>query len=164
MNDLTNQIVKHIFDNLGLTDNRQVSLLQFLTDKTIQFSSDGKDEEISSSQIWACQTVINNVRFRMMSTSFPDIEETETIFISKLDNCPTYGCSLITGSNPSFLEGHIGCKMNEESWVPTTIFIQATFLAGMEQLKDISGSFAKCSDNTDLVDDLKSFIAFKENQ
>jgi hypothetical protein len=156
---LTNQIVKHVLDNVGITDEKQVSILQFLTDKTIQF--DVEDGELATAEVWACQTLVDNVRFRMMYSHL----DGDMIFVSKLDECPTYGCSLIIDNEITYnLDGFIGLKMNDQNWIPTTIFLQATFLAGMEQLKDLSGGYSKCSDHEDLLSDLKSFISFKENQ
>jgi hypothetical protein len=160
--ELTTAIVAHILCNLGILELRQVSILskEFLTDLHLQF----QDEELDrQTNIWACETTINNSKLKIMC-SYCDIDnkqETEAIVIIKLDNCPTYGCYYTCTEMGAW--SMLAFTIKDNVWIQTTTYIMATFLAGMETMRDLTVAYKKCKETNDLFKDLKNFIKYYES-
>lgn len=166
---LTDMIVQHIFSNLGvnrISNHLGASIMdkKFLTKHTIDFKdSHGRAEK---AKVWACQTVVNNSKFRIMFSNLEcdhsDYVEQDAVMVIKLDGCPTYGCSLIIWDSQDVNCGFIACQIKDNAWMQATTYIQATFLAGMEQLKDLSSGYDKCDNTEDLITNIKEYIIYRE--
>lgn len=164
--ELTDAIVKHILFNLGATtevfERNSITNTRFLTDHQIEF--DDEQGITEPAYIWACETTINHSKFRMMCVIF-DCQHTkdadkEVAVLVKLPDCPTYGI-MASNSSGYIDEAFIACEIKDKMWVKTTSYIQATFLAGMEQLKELSAAYEKCEKTDDLFLLLKEFIAYR---
>lgn len=168
--EITNAIVKHIFKNLGIFTEYPVAVSichdSFLLDKKITFQVDNCE---LFAPVWACQTSVENKTLNIICTSLAiDHEEhvnnTETFILVKLEGQPSYGCYLSSaGLGITVWDGFIAVELKTKSWIPTTTFLQATFLAGMEQLKDLSSKYDKSINIEELFTLLKSFIAYRES-
>jgi hypothetical protein len=168
MAEITNAIVKHIFKGLGLYGNVPVSILHptFKTDKLIDYT----DEEYREKQaeVFACQTSIENDQLNIICVSFPDSYDydTENFVIVKLGNSPAYGCylgSIKADGEMKASDGSIATEIRPGAWIPTTTFLQATFLAGMEQVKELTSKYEKAKNIEDLFKLLKEFITYQNN-
>ena len=163
---ITDAIVKHIFHNLGLFGKVPVSIAQeaFLTDKQISYSD---DEEEKQAEVFSCSTNVEGKKLSMISTSLIALSEdkldeiTDSFVVIKLEGQPAYGCYLMMTSSQ---DGFIAAEIKPKVWIPTTVFLQATFLAGMEQLKNLISRYEKPSDHDveNLFTLLKEFIGYHE--
>lgn len=161
--NLTNEILLHVFDNLGLVLPRQTSLKNdyFLTSAAIDLVEDDKDKHL---KIWGAQVPVAAGKFQMLLTEMKThSQEQEYFLVSQLDDCPMYGCYILLESpiqgriEPR--HGEILFSLKDNAWLPTDIFIQATFLAGMEQLKDLLTSWTPVTDHS-LLAPLKTFTDY----
>jgi hypothetical protein len=164
-NELTNAIVKHLFTGLGIYGEVPVSLRHqlFLTDQQIAF--DDEKGEAKMAPVWAGETKIENKKFSFIYTSlvmkdFP----TEDFLVVKLDDNPGYGCYAAADLEASDIleDGFIAVQLKSQSWIPANIYLQATFLAGMEQLKDLASRYEKSSKMEEMFGLLKDFITYRE--
>lgn len=156
--DLTNQIVKHIFSNLGILEERVATLISddFLTDLKIEYEN--INEKLSTANIWATEAIANGVKIQLMASAF-HMDNDEFAIVIEIENCPTYGCYLENCKNMNSL---IAFSVKNNAWIPTDIFTQATFLAGMEQLKDLTAEFSVCKNTKSLYEKLISFVNFRD--
>lgn len=152
---ITNAIVNHIFENLGVTLKNKVSIKNdsFLTNERIEYTDE--DNNSSETLVWGCETTIESSKFIILLTEFPD---NEYFLITKLENCPTYGCHLNPGGDCI-----VGFALNPNNWLKANVAIQANFLAGMENLKDISSGWIKLKENKSFFDELRSFVEYQGN-
>jgi hypothetical protein len=163
--ELTNAILKHIYFNLGIWNSKLTSITdkKFLIDRKIEFVDSADRKELAP--IWACQTTINNCKFRIacadLGCQHSDFADQEIAIITRLDDCPAYACLLI-GDGENISHSFIACQV-KDNWMPATIYLTATFLAGMEQLRDLTTAFQKATDVKNLIDDLEKFLLFEEN-
>jgi hypothetical protein len=168
MAEITNAIVKHIFKNLGIFDDVPISIKNetFLTSEQISYSSDDGEK---TAPVWACQTSVEGKKLSMICTSLiipgeDHIDDTENFVVVKLAGQPAYGCYLLSAGFGTFIEaGFIATELKPKTWIPTTTFLQATFLAGMEQLRDLTSKYDAISSPEELFTLLKEFIVYHES-
>jgi hypothetical protein len=161
--DLTTAIVAYLLANFGVLDLRPVSLRHqdFRTSYSIEFF-DGFDH---SCPIYACQTVINGallkIAFVKLASNSDEYADADLALLISLEGCPTYGCALTIDNMQNTNNGFIACKF-KDTWMPCSIYTQSTFLAGMEQIKDLMTKYEKCKDAKELHQDLKGFLSYQE--
>jgi len=155
---LTNQIVKHILTNLGILDSRPVSLIsdEFLTDLQIEYENIEDKQTIAN--VWATEALANNIKIQLAATKF-EMDNDEFAVIIEIENCPTYGCYF---ENENDINSLIAFSLKGNAWIPADIYTQATFLAGMEQLKDLTASFSLCKNPQLIYDKIIGFVNFRD--
>jgi hypothetical protein len=57
----------------------------------------------------------------------------------------------------------IAVTMNGKEWMECGTFLQATFLAGMEQIREVGLAWNKCANYKEQFDMLLAFINFHHN-
>ncbi len=158
--NLTNEILGHIFTNLGLMAPRKTSLKNdyFLLSETIDLEENDKDKCLP---IWGAQVPVAEGKFNLLLTEMKDHPgEQEYFLVSKMEDCPIYGCYILLESTvvdknvPK--HGEILFSLKDNAWLPTDTFLQATFLAGMEQLKELITPWQPTTDLY-LMSSLKTF-------
>jgi hypothetical protein len=158
---LTDVIVEYIFTNLGMMDQRKNSLIssKLLIDQKITF------EDEQQYDIYACETIISQAKIMMVGTFITNEEDNtkDMVAIIKIENCPTYGC-YATLDKTIVNNGLIAFTLKENTWVKANVFMQATFLAGMEQLRDVANPFDVCQITKDIYQDLVSFLTYQDTQ
>lgn len=157
---LTNAIIEHIYSNLGLLDERTSSLTasKFATSHTIKLEEEGGEE--SENKVYACQSTYNNTKIIMGATSISDINGEEIIVVIKIEGCPTYACTLIQNGRGEIQSSDICFSLQKDQWISADTFIQASFLAGMEQFRDITASFIECENSKEIYQLIVSFIKY----
>ncbi len=60
-------------------------------------------------------------------------------------------------------EALIAVSSDKKHWMPCSTYLQATFLAGMEQVRDSGFAWTKCSEYKEQYQQLLSFIKFHHN-
>jgi hypothetical protein len=57
-------------------------------------------------------------------------------------------------------EALIACSLDGKAWMECQTYLQATFLAGMEQVRDVGMNWSKCLDYKVHYESLLTFIKF----
>lgn len=162
--DLLEQIVLHIFSQFAIIPSDFVDSTKTKSLRSKEYQLDDKlDFELENNyvvqnKIWGCQLKVSN---QLMSVVLGNctLEKTEPEFalVFSCQDAPTYGLYLSPGSSV------IGYSMNNTDWLQSTTYLQATFLAAMEQIRELGMKWDKPSNEKALITTLKSFIEFKNS-
>ena len=164
---LTYEIVKHIFQNLGIVADGavgvQISLKSqnFKLDKTINIETDTEEYQ---NGMWSAFVTIEDHKMKFLLADI-STQEKEYCLVVNLDGQPFYACYL-NFTNP---EGNIAI-LNEfppeadrkTHWANCPVLIQANFLSAMEQVKLIAEPWSKFEGYVDMYDKMLSFINFQD--
>src|SRR5512135_3535645 len=166
---LTEQIAYHILAHLGVLPanfvNRELtkSIIdkQFLLQEKITLENDSG--EILKKNVYGCQATIGDSKeFRMLLADCSESQEwPEYCLFAQLKDAPAFGVYLIyTGGSHSDIDPEVLIAVNNDKqyWMPCSTYLQATFLAGMEQIRDSSFGWTKCKDYKEQYQQLLSFI------
>jgi hypothetical protein len=170
-NKLTEQIILHILSNLGVLpatfiDQEATQSLfdkQFLLSEKLSFEVE--DGEVLRKNIYGCQiSVTDSKEFKMLlADCTQDNDLPEYCLLVQLKESPTFGIYLLFNqlvSDPPDPEAMIAVSADQKHWMPCSPYLQATFLAGMEQIRDLGFGWNKCSEYQDQYQQLLSFIKF----
>ena len=166
---LLDQIVRNVFSNLliiksdfiNIETSKALNSKDFLLREKIDFDT---DEGVISNKIWGCQISTGDQEIKLLLGDCSQDDVAEYCLIVQLKNTPTYGVYLIDTESSSKNTGDalIACNLNENNWMICNTYLQATFLAGMEQIKELSFSWNKCFDYSNGIDKMKSFIKYHQ--
>ncbi len=161
-NNLTNEILLHIFSNLGIVTPTKVTLQSnlFSLDDTIGLEIEDGEKRL---KLWGAEVDVNSKKLKMLLTELTDRkDEKEYALVVKLDDCPAYGCyiclesTVIDKNVPR--HGLIFFSLEPGAWLATNIYLQASFLTGMEQLKDVLSTWTKTTEHEDMITEMKALI------
>lgn len=169
---LTEEIVYHVLANLGALPSafvdqettRSVIDKQFLLPEKLTFEMEG---EVLRKNVYGCQIAVGGKDLKLLladcgqNNTFP-----EFCLITQLRDAPTFGMYLIyNGLNVESFdpEAMIAVSADTRYWVPCSTYLQATYLAGMEQLRDLGFGWTKCTAYQAQYAQLLSFIKFHNN-
>jgi hypothetical protein len=171
---LTEQIVIHILSNLGVLPStfidqdktKSVMDKKFLLPEKLTFET--VDGEILRKNIYGCQISVTDTKeFKMLLADCTQEKDApEYSLVIQLKGAPAFGVYLIFNQLiPQDLpdEALIGVNTDKAHWIPCSTYLQATFLAGMEQLRDLGFGWTKCVSYQELHSQLLSFIKFHRN-
>ncbi len=150
---LTNAIVEHIFTNLGFMDKRPHSLLAEPL-KTDEYIAVQEEEQEVRYPVYACETHITQTKIVMAGVVFDDNISPDMAVVVNIEDCPTYGCYL------SQDEGLIAFTIKDNTWMDANTFLSATFLAGMENLRDVVHPYTQCKDTKAIHQALTTFLKY----
>ena len=170
---LLEEIVKHVFANLAVIPSNFVNIdksksimnKEFLLSKILSFELEGNSVE---RKIWGCQISSDQKELKMLLTDcWQEKDIPELYLVIQLKDAPAYGVQLTYEPNPTSFEIQsdtmIACSVNNKDWMVCNTYLQATFLAGMEQLKDLGLKWNKCQDYSKQYDLLLSFIKYHDS-
>jgi len=172
---LTEQIVRHVLANLGAIPSNHVNLEKsqsltskdfLLADKLVFQDPDGK---VVKSNVYGCQLLVDKSEIIMLlANCSPEQEYPEFVFLMQLVGTPAYCLHMVYSDHlPKEQqvdnEVMMAVNLNEKGWMECGTYLQATFLAGMEQMRDIGLSWHKCSEYKDQFALLQSFLKFYSN-
>lgn len=167
---LTEQIAYHILANLGVLPsvfvNREVtkSIIDkpYLLSEKISLENDRG--EVIHKNIYGCQArIADSKEFKMLLADCTETEGwPEYCLLVQLKDAPAFGVYLIyVGSDDDIdPEALIAVSSDKENWMPCSTYLQATFLAGMEQVRDTGFAWSKCTNYQEQYKQLLSFIKF----
>jgi hypothetical protein len=147
MNNLTNAIVNHIFENFKINSKSE----NFLSLKNPNFELESKivfdsDEGEIKNKIWGCEYILDCKSLKLI---LGDCGNNEYALLISYDNSPTYGLYFGEICQISFFI---------DKWVKCNVELQASLLIGLEKTKNALGIISKISEeNTEL---LFSFIEY----
>jgi len=147
---LLEHILKHVYSNLLIIPSANIDL--------------NKSESILSKKyllennLWGCKVSSGEEELRILVNSSMD----EHCLLVKLKDSPVY-CSYFINSEEFDSEAMLACTLDGKAWLPCNTFLQATFLAGMEQMREIGLSWNKLNDYDKDKELMNSFIEFHHN-
>lgn len=171
---LTEQIAYHVFANLGVLPSsfinpeqtKSVIDKQFLLPDKITFVTEEGD--VLRKNVYGCQISVTDTKeFKMLLADCTQEKNVpEYCLLIQLKDAPAFGVYLVFNQlvdDPPEPEALIAVNTDKKNWIPCTTYLEATFLAGMEQLKDLGFGWSKCNSYQDLHAQLLSFIKFHNN-
>jgi len=170
---LTEEIAYHILANLGVLPSsfvdqdvtKSVIDKQFLLSDKLSFETE--EGEAIHKNVYGCQIQVGGKDLKLLladcgtSSAF-----SEYCLLTQLKDAPTFGMFLVysqlldVGFDP---EAMIAVSVDAKYWVPCSTYLQATYLAGMEQLRDLGFGWTKCTAYQAQYAQLQSFIKFHSN-
>ena len=168
---LTSQIINHIFSNLLIINKSDFDINKFksikstdhLLPETISFTDESEGQEIVN-KIWGIQLVIEGQKLKMLLADCSvEPKILEYALLVKMQDSPAYGiyASYNKDYNQLVVDGNlIAVCMDNPNWIQCNIYLQATFLAAMENIKDIPYTLEKCEDYKLEYNSLLSFIKY----
>lgn len=168
---LMEEVIRHIFANLAIVPspridtNKTISIRDknFLLSQKLVFTDD-VDKEVQNS-IWGCnintsQSTEGLTLLLGDCTQYSDIPE--FCLIVSLKDAPVYGLYLVYNDlkEGCLSDPLIGVSTNNKDWMPCDTYLQATFLAGMEQIRDLNFGKNKLINYQHHFELLQSFIKF----
>jgi hypothetical protein len=168
---LTEEIIYHILSSIGvlpaafIKQDTLQSLIdkQFLLSEKITFQSETGESIVKN--VYGCQmSVTDSKEFKMLlADCTQEADLPEYCLLVQLKDSPVFGLYLLfnhLAENPPDSEAMIAVSSDGKHWMPCSMYLQATFLAGMEQLKDLAFGWGKCTSYQDLYQQMLSFIKF----
>jgi hypothetical protein len=171
---LTEEIAYHVLANVGILPSSFVNYgatkslkdPQFLLPEKVNFQT--SEGETINSNVYGCQISITNSKdFKLL---LADCKQEESIpeyaLLIQLQDAPAFGVYLAFNrmvEDPPPSEAMIAVSTDNKFWMPCTTYLEGTFLAGMEQLRDLGTGWKKCSKYQTQYQQLLSFIQFHSN-
>lgn len=167
--ELTQQIVHHIFCGLGIAPNsffknskfESIKSKKYLLSEKLSFSNE--NEENIKNNIWGTQLFVENNNLKILvadCTTDPDVLEYAALI--HLEENPTYGIYLNYNMLDEINEVYplISVSLDGVNWMNCNTYLQATFLAAMENVKNIQFNWGLIDNYKKEYDSLLSFIKF----
>lgn len=167
---LREEIVKHVLSNLGVipsefvSQQKSKSLInkEYLLSEHLLFED--AEGEVTQNKIWGCQMSAESQEIKiLLGDCSQDSYVPEYCLLVQLKDSPAYGMYLVYDG----LVGHrissecmLAYSVDSKSWMECGTFLQATFLAGMEQVKDVGFGWNKCTNYQSQYQAMLSFIKF----
>ena len=165
--ELTNQIIRHIYNCLGISvpgkNNNLKSIMMddYLLSRKVSF------EDGEKKNMWGIQfEVERDSTLQFVLADCSDSEVPEYAMAVLLKDSPSYATYLCY---QEYFEGSlddisldrpmIACNINEGGWLECPIYMQGSFLCGMEKIKEITYPISRLKDES-VSDHLISFIKF----
>jgi hypothetical protein len=166
---LCEQIVRHVLSNFRIIPSKFVNVTktdslinkEFALLETLSFDNEGT---IITNHIWGVQLSAGSQEIKiLLGDCSIDPNIPEFCLMVQLKDAPVYGLYLVYNDliNKTIdSEAMIAYNLDSKGWLECGTFLQATFLAGMEQLKDIGFAWSKCSNYKPIHQAMLSFIKF----
>lgn len=160
---LTEAIVKHVLANLAVIPSNFVNLdttkslmeKQFFLGSKIRFAGDASRQ----GGVWGCQLSAEDQEIKMiLGDCSQEAGIPEFALLVQLKNAPCYGLYFVGNMEDS--ESMIACSVNGIEWLECNSFLQASFLSGMEQVRETGLSWYKCKSYEEELEKLLSFISY----
>lgn len=122
-----------------------------------KFTCTNLNSDKVEASVWAIEGQIGSEKFYSLLCEIDKVRDfSEYILLSKLEDSPTYGSYLcIEDDEPT--QSVLSYSPKESIWLPTNVYLQATYLAGMESLKDVLVEWHALEHPIDFLKELQSF-------
>jgi hypothetical protein len=169
---LLETICRHVYEGFLLITSNYVdpnyskALLskEFLLNKSLKFDyNDGVLQQSEFKNVWGCQMRAHNNTIKVLCGDCSVDSNKEYALIIHHEGSPIYG--VYSAFNKDLLidqEASIAVSTDGEGWLECNTFLQATFLAGVEQIKELGLGWGKCEDYIKDFNALKSFIYYHD--
>lgn len=163
---LMETIVRHVFASFAVVPSIFINLdkskslmdKDYLLSDTIPFEGE-EPGQVKKNKVWGCQLTADQQDIKiLLGDCSEDRSIQEYALLVALKDAPIYGVYLVASEQDS--EPLIAVTMNGKEWMECNTYFQATFLAGMEQIRQFGFTWDKCSDHKEHLEMLLSFINF----
>lgn len=136
---LTHEIITHILYDFGIFSNAlSIKNEEFKTSSKIKFEDNGA---LTERYIYSIKSSIENRQLKVYFIDASSKISEEYSMLIEIDNLPIYG--LYFYEDDEGVRSIISTSLDKKSWFNCSVFLQATFLAGMEQLKELKFPWEK---------------------
>ncbi len=167
---LTIEIIDHIFSGLGLSPIRSIDTDKFeslknkkyLLSETVDFDL---EDSVIKNNVWGTQFFIEGSYLKILAADCTTEDGVlgYAVIIHLQDN-PAYGIYLDYSSQFEIdSQPLIAVSVDNQKWLPCNIYLQATFLAAMENVKQVGLKWEKCKDYNQDFSNLLNFIKYHGN-
>lgn len=161
--DLTEQIIRHILSSLKVISTDFINVKSqtlisknFLLEEKLQLEIE--EDDLIQNSVWGCKFYIEGKTLKIIvGDASIDNSITEFCAIIHLDESPTYGMYIAMNEDSRAL---IACSINGKDWMKCSIYLEATFLAGMEQMKNHLLLPQKCENYKSEFESMVSLMNF----
>lgn len=170
-NKLTEEIIKRVYKCIGVILPGDTATIESIMQNT--FIIPNKiifDDGANGGSIWAIQSNINEQNsIKLMLADCSQSEVPEYALLIAIDGAPSYATYLgyreyADINSPYNYDALIACSVQDGSWVECSVYLQATFLCGMEKLRELSAGFEPLRDPDKMLYDLLKFIKYYEER
>ncbi len=162
---LLEEVVKHVFANFGVIPsyfvnrNKSKTLIasEYLLPDKISFDL---DDQVVRKNVWGCQISADTQELKvLLSDCSQEKGILEFAMVVQLKGAPSYGLYIVCGDGIE-PEPLLACSLNGKEWMECNTYLQATFLAGMEQVRDLGLHWNKCNNYEGQYEAMMSFIKY----
>ncbi len=175
--NLTKEIVHHIFSGLGVAPNSLANNIKFESIKSKKYLLSEKlsfldeDQNNIKNHIWGAQLFVDKQNLKiLLGDCATDSEVLEYAAVVHLQDSPTYGMYLnynLTSSNQDY-NPLIAVSMDGVNYMACNNYLQATFLAAMENVKNFQFNWgvveAYQAEHKSLLSFIKYYDKFYEEE
>lgn len=166
---LTQEIINHIFSGFsvlqsGYFNNSKFKSLkssEFLLSEKVSFEDD--DGRMRKNNIWGVQFTIENSPLKILLADC-SVEKNilEYAMLVSLKDSPSYGLYSAYSLDDEKIDSVplIAVSVDNQNWMSCNTYFQATFLAGMENTKELTYAPSNCTDYKSNYNLLLSFIKY----
>lgn len=167
--NLRAEIVKHVFANFGVIpsdyvseETRSLISKDYLLPEKLSFEDDS--DIVLDNKVWGCQLSADIQEIKILLADCTQEESSpEYCLLIQLKNAPAYGVYLTF--NKSFGPQTdsaclIAYSLDSKLWMECSTFLQATFLSGMEQIRETGFAWNKATGYQPQYQALVSFIKY----
>lgn len=169
--ELMGEIIKHVMANLAIIPSSFVNLdkskslmtKEYLLHDKLSFQNE--DGNVIYNDIWGCQisTGEQELKFLLGNCGSQEQNLFECCLIIQLKDSPAYGLYLVYDDYINSIDNNeslIAVTLNSKDWLSCNTYLQATFLAGMEQVREAGLAWNKCTDYKSQHELMLSFIKY----
>lgn len=169
---LMEQIIRHVMSNLGVVPSSFVDLNRSKSLRTKEFLLNEKlkfelETGVVKKDIWGCQINIDHKDMKILlgdCTQQPNL--LEFCVVVQLQDAPAYGLYIIYNDLiPELTESEplLAVTLNSKDWMECNTYLQGTFLAGMEQIRDLALPWTKAAEYSSQYELMLSFIKYHDS-
>lgn len=167
---LMEQIIRHVMANLSIISTpyvfntgKNLRSIEYLSSRKMKFEI---DDSIIDHNVYAVETFADSKKLKIILADCSTIKSSilEFALIVSVEDMPTYGLYLIFNDldkkiNP---EPMIAVSLNNEDFMECNTYLQNTFCAGMEELRDLGFNWVKHEITDEDFKVLANFIDFHD--
>lgn len=167
---LVKEIVSHIYAHFAIIPSDFVNMDKtdslinpfYLLKEQVVFESEGTSYH---GKVWGCQMSIGQQEIKvLLGDCTLDKEYPEFVMIVQPKDAPVYGlylCHNEMSSQPGDSQPMIAVSPDKgKGWLQCNAHLQATFLAAMEQARELRMPWEKCTDYKPLYQCMINFLKF----
>ena len=166
---LLKEIVSHVFATFAVIPSNFInpqstqSLISsnYLLNEKVSFEIDNMSIK---NKVWGCQMEAAHQQIKvLLADCSTDQDLPEFAMIVQPKDMPMYGLYLVISNteDPSDYDPMLATSLNQgQDWMPLNTGLQATFLAGMEQTRDLNLGWTKIQDHHMIFKTMLAFLRF----
>lgn len=152
------EIIRHLLLKFGadVNSNSLTGLGHLRPDKVseLKFRIE-EDGVVYEKPLWSAELEVASSLIRCMLCGLGDDSQPEFALVFRMDDLPSYGVRL--SDDPEDF-GTIRYRVAHGQWIPASLYLQATVLAGVEQISDLPLVWKRCEDDSDLHELMIDFL------